>query len=158
MSSIYPNIEIFGVYDRGVPNQERIVLRVNSPTSLNNYFLFLGYSSNQNENTVWPYTDNFLWLTGVNMDVPGWIFVYTGKGTPSISSEKITKQPLQTLYWNKESVVLENFNIFPALSSFGPIEIGNKPNKSLANDTLPPLGGQTTSDFIKALTDRYLDE
>lgn len=156
MSSVHPNIEIFGVYDRGVPNEERIVLRVDGAVALSQYFLFLGYTDGQNGKIIWPYPDNFLWLTDINLNVPSWIFVYTGKGTPCISTERTTNQPLQTLYWNKDSVILDNPNVNPALSTFGLIEIGNKPNKVLETiPVIPPPPPPASAGLDKAYLDLF---
>lgn len=156
MSSVHPNIELFGVYDRGVPNEERIVLRVNAATSLKDYFLVLGYTDGKAGNSIWPANDNFLWLTDINMDVPSWVFVYTGKGKPGISIEKVTNQPLQTLYWNKENVVLDNPNINPALASFGLIEIGNKENKTIVTtpELPPPPAVPNLVEFFKLIAEQ----
>lgn len=133
-----PDIEIFGTYDRGVANKERVVLRVTAPIRLSNYFLFLGYTNPSYPNNVWPINDQFLWLNDTIMQVPGWIFVYTGKGAPSITQETITKQPAQSLYWNKDNVVLTDPNVTPTLACFSTLEIGNKPNKILESSTFPP--------------------
>ena len=141
--SILPSpIEIFGTYDRGVPNQERIVLRVNEPLLLSPYFVFLGIKAPLNLDRVIPIPDQFLWLGETNVQVPGWVFIYTGSGQPTISQESNTKDPIHCLYWNKTSVVFTSDEIVPALAQIGWVELGNKPNKSLADLNRPKPPGE----------------
>lgn len=131
-----PALELFGVYDRGVPNLERIVLRANRAVALGGYFLILGIPT-LNKEDMWPLPDQSLWLGTGQMDVAGWVFVFTGKGTPAVSQETHTKDPLQTLYWNKSEVALANEHVVPALVHLDGIEIGNRPNKSIADIQKP---------------------
>lgn len=126
----YPNLEIFGVYDRGVPNSERVVLRSNSHVDLSQFFIFLGVKVPLRSDMVFPIPDEFLWLGRGIIDPNTWVFVYTGRGEPGITTEITTKEPVKSLYWNKNSVVLDNVEVVPVLSNFGSFLIGNKPNRS----------------------------
>ncbi|ACT50263.1 hypothetical protein [Methylovorus glucosotrophus] len=158
MNTVHNGIEIFGVYDRGVPNKERVVLRVTQTLNLANYFLIVGLA---HENNIWPFNDSFLWLTNIEVVGPAWVFIYTGKGTPRVELEMNTKQPLHALYWGKEKVIFDK-DISPALVSFGPVEIGNKPSKDLSMVLTPPLfptapvtnsSSPKNIDWVKVLND-----
>lgn len=126
-----PDLEIFGVYDRGVPNLERIALRVNQPTNLSTYFLILGIRAPLGVDMVYPIQDQSLWLGSIFIEVPSWIFIYTGNGTTSVSKEIHTGDPVHTLYWKKPNIIFDHNDIVPALFHFDYVEIGNKPNKSI---------------------------
>lgn len=108
-----PPLELFGVYERGVPNRERIVLRVNAPVQLREYGIVLGWDAPGN--TLYPATDNFLWLGPTFIDVASWVFVYTGSGQQTMTQEINSKDPAHVVYWNRSDVILKNPEIKPAL-------------------------------------------
>jgi len=145
-----PNLEIFGVYDRGVPNKERIVLHVNRVTNLAEYFVVLGIRAPLSANLVLPIEDHSLWLGSTYIEVPSWIFIFTGYGKAATSQETHTGQPVHTLYWKKPQVVLTHNDIVPALLHVDSVQIGNKPNKSVA-DILKPQDNPRMSDFSQLL-------
>lgn len=131
MTDIQRPVEIFGIYDRGVPNQERIVLKVNRAVDLTYYALVLGVKAVND--TILPFRDNYFWFGKIEMLIPGWIFVYTGKGTPGISQETYTKEPAHSLYWNRPTVLLSDPDVIPAVFRMTDIHIGNKANKSISD-------------------------
>jgi len=128
-----PNIEIFGVYDRGVPNLERVVLRVSRPTNLAEYLMIMGVRAPLAVDMIYPIADQSLWLGAIVIECPSWVFIFTGTGKAGVSQEKNTGQPLHTLYWNRAHVMLAHNDVVPALVHIDSIDIGNKPNKSLAD-------------------------
>lgn len=144
-----PELEIFGVYDRGVPNLERIVLRANVAVNLRYYAVLLGYKAPYD--TVYPIADQFLWLGAINIEVPSWVFIYTGLGTPGISQEQHTKDPIHALYWNKPQVIFSNADVVPALIRMDHIEIGNKEPR-----TVQSLITKTVRDDIAETIRKYL--
>lgn len=133
MSDLTPDLQIFGVYDRGIPNSERIVLRVNSPVNLGQYILVLGYRGHAGADTVLPIPDQSLWLGSTYIEAPAWVFIFTGNGQPGITHEKNTHEPLHSIYWNKPNIVLTHDDIVPALLHVDFVQIGNKPNMSLTD-------------------------
>ena len=132
-----PDLEIFGVYDRGIPNTERIVIRVNRPTNLAEYFVILGARGPFGMDIIFPMSDQSLWLGATTIDIPAWIFIFTGSGKNGLSLEKHTSEPLHTMYWNKKQVVLTHADIVPAIIHVDHVQIGNYPNKSLDDLTKP---------------------
>ncbi len=127
MTSTSEDIEIFGVYDRGISNQERIVLRVNTTIDLSGLFLVLGFVGGNSN--IFPIKDQFLWLGNVIVDGPGWVFIYTGEGTTRVTREINTNEPLHCIYWNKSTVVLSNEALMPALCNFLNVRIASANNK-----------------------------
>lgn len=126
-------LEIFGVYDRGVPNLERIVLRSTGQADLRSYYMMLGARVPLSSDRILPLPDQCLWL-GERVVAPNsWVFVYTGSGTDIVTTENHTKQPLQAIFWHKPSVVLSNPDVIPFLVTSAYLEIGNRPNKSVAD-------------------------
>jgi hypothetical protein len=156
MTDMLPDIQIFGVYDRGVPNLERVVLRVNRSTNLSQYMLVLGYRGHAGADTVLPIPDQSLWLGSTIIEAPSWIFIYTGSGNAGISQEKQTKEPLHSLYWNKPQVMLTHDDIVPALLHIDYVQIGNKPNLTLA-DTAQQKKDVEVPAFMRML-EQWLEE
>lgn len=145
-----PDLQIFGIYDRGLPNKERIVLRVNQPVNLAEYFLILGFRGSMGANVIVPITDHSLWLGSNFINVPGWVFIFTGSGNAGLSQEMHTKEPVHTLYWNRPQVLLEHNDIIPALIHIDYVDIGNQPNKTLPDLSKKPEN-TALSDFFKLM-------
>lgn len=124
MTISYPALELFGIYDRGIANSERIALRVNSSLEVTNYALIIGFKGAND--SILPAPDQFFWLGRANIGVPGWIFVYTGTGTPTFTLETHTKEPLQAIFWNKPDVVFTDPNITAALIRMEDVQVGLK--------------------------------
>lgn len=114
-------LELFGVYDRALPGKERIVLRVNEPVSLAPFALLIGWQTS--EGGIVPLNDQFFWLGPRDINVPGWVFVYTGSGNEILSTETGTGEPLQALYWGKRSVVFTSPMVIPALIQIADVDI-----------------------------------
>lgn len=147
-----PQLEIFGVYDRGIPNAERIVLRANRAVDLTNYAVLLGFDQN---NSVFPFTDNFLWLGAKTLSVPSWVFIYTGQGKESVSQEIHTKDPVHALYWEKPTIILSNPQIVPVLVQLANVIIGNTPAKTVADLTSPT---PDVTGIIEKAIQKYLED
>lgn len=123
-------LEMYGIYERGVPNAERIVLRAHQPVDLSRYGLILGLTGR--DNSIVPARDNFLWLGNIALGSPGWVFVYTGTGTPGPSIEVHTKEPLQVLYWDKAFAVFTEPSFTAALIQFGEVQNANHAPRKIA--------------------------
>jgi len=127
-----PILDIFGTYDRGVPNAERIVLHANGPINLAEFGIILGLQT-PTGNDAWPLRDQFLWLGSVLIQTPSWVFIYTGKGRYGVSQETHTKEPVHNIYWEKPTTILDNNGVIPILLHLNQILLGNKPNKYIEN-------------------------
>lgn len=73
-------LSLWGVYDRGIPNLERVVIRVQAPVDMASYGLMVGAASGTGG--VLPVRDQFLWFGNGVLNTGDWIFVYTSPGTP----------------------------------------------------------------------------
>lgn len=153
MTLLTVQLQIFGIYDRGVPNSERIVLYANGPINLSLYGLILGVKTPAGD-SIFPIPDQFLWLGNTQLQTPGWVFVFTGPGAQGMSQETITKQPIHVLYWGKTGTVLNDPTVLPALVRFDNIEIGNQPNKDVAQ-LLTPKDKPTQDDFYAELLSHF---
>jgi len=116
------NLELFGVYERGVPNAERIVLRANSIVNLGFYAVGLGAKSENG--MAYPIPDQFLWLGEMYLDKGAWVFIFTGKGTPAVTKEQHTGDPMHVMYWHKDAVVLTHDSVVPMLYRFDGVSVG----------------------------------
>lgn len=118
-------LSIVGVGDAGVANQERVVIRPTEAIDLGGYGLFLGQL--QKNGMVLPLFDQFLWFGDGEISPPSWLVVYTGPGTPQITTMRETGQPAYTVHWGKPYTVFQNPGIVPVLFRFDAIGIGPLP-------------------------------
>lgn len=147
-------LELFGIYDRGVPNRERIVLRAHRPVDLSNYALLLGIRGKHG--SIVPAPDQFQWLGATRVEGPAWVFVYTGPGQPTVTLETTTKEPAHSIYWNKPSVIFTDPQLIAALVYMSPVQIWAK-DKTLAD--LQQQGAEEQRNYyqealLKAIEDR----
>ena len=115
-----PDLELFGIYDRGIPNKERIALKVNARVNTGDYALILGVAGANG--TILPARDQFLWLGRTIVDI-GWVFVFTGPGDPVVTTEVNTKEPMHAIYWGKPNVMFTIPEARAALVRLGPIQV-----------------------------------
>ena len=154
--TVTPDLEMFGVYDRGVATNERVVLRAHTTVDLTYYALMVGITPN-NGQTVYPAQDFFLWLGNTTIEGPAWVFVYTGKGQSSVSREKHTGEPIHSIYWNRPNVLLAEANVFPALIKFGDVQIYSGTNQTIQSAKPPAFDYQKLleelqKEFLKTLS------
>jgi hypothetical protein len=106
-----------GVYGRGIPNEERIVLRPKRRIVLAEYILCLGLKMPAG---VVPLRDNMFWFgEEITVEPPYRIFVYTGPGVRRFTTTKGSSEPALVLHWGKPGVVLESPLIEPVLFYIG---------------------------------------
>jgi hypothetical protein len=106
-------LTVVGVYDRGVPNQERIVIFANLLANLGQYGVMLGLRAAGN--SAVPIRDNLYWF-GDGLINPGdWIFLYTGPGNATVTNLPNAQERLFSLHWGRPQTVLHNVGIVPIL-------------------------------------------
>ena len=104
---------LVGAIERGVPNKERIVLRVAEAVNLGQFGVLLGVRVAPG--LAVPIKDNFFWF-GDGMVAQGdWLFIYTGLGKPQVANVPNSPERIFTLYWGRKQVILQNENIVPIL-------------------------------------------
>ncbi len=106
-------IEMVGVFDRGVPNEERIVLRVVETSNLGCYGLMIGVRLA--DGSAFPIRDNLFWFGDAGMSVGDWLFVYTGPGQATVSELPNTQERLYSVHWGRRETILADPNIVPIL-------------------------------------------
>ena len=122
-------IELFGVVDRGIAGQERIVMRINSSINIGEYGIILGMSQGSPGVAV-PIYDHFFWF-GVGTVTPTqWIHLYTGEGIPDKGVGSVSKEDIFNVYWGKEKTIFDLKTTVPILIRIGAV-IVEKTNKTL---------------------------
>lgn len=111
-----PELLLYGAIDRGIPNQERIVLRTQVYLNLASYGLLL---TAQQNNVGTPYPDNFFWFGETILDPNTWVYVYTGAGIPRMTKTLITNEPAYVIHWNRTGVIFTQAFVQPTLIRIG---------------------------------------
>jgi hypothetical protein len=127
-------IELINVADRGVANQERIIMRVGwLPVQIAQFSVILGY---QPFEAAEPMRDSFLWLGEAWLDARTWIFVYTGPGDTAYSKRIGTEEPAYVVHWNRP-VLFSDPNVVPILVKLTEATIGRRPGRQLELPSVP---------------------
>jgi len=109
-------LDYWGVYDRGVPNKERIIFKPRVRVNLTSFMIVTGIQKPENGvNALQPFYDNAFWFPDVVIDPPTWVFIFTGPGTPTVSTEQYTGAPLHVLYWGRKATIFTTPNIVPVI-------------------------------------------
>lgn len=121
-----PELLLFDVADRGIPNSERVQIRVEQTTDMGRYGIMVGYANNSGF-TV-PFQDNLYWF-GDGLVHPGdWILVYTGSGEPR--TDNWTQPPgskVYSIHWGRSKTMFANSQMIPILFRTDAAVIGNPP-------------------------------
>lgn len=105
-------LKIVGVFDRAVPNKERVVITIEDTVNMGRYGLMLGVRAGNG--TAVPIHDNMLWFGDGVVNKGDWLFVYTGPGNP-VSSASLGSSKIYSVYWQKTQTVLASPDIVPIL-------------------------------------------
>lgn len=113
-------LAFIGIYDRGVPNRERIVLRPTRRIALAEYIVALGLKAPGG--LVRPLPNNLFWFSDeITIEPPYWIFLYTGPGERLFTTLQATKDPALVLHWGRATTLLQNPEIEPVVLQLGGI-------------------------------------
>ena len=127
--NLITELSIVGVFDRGVPNQERIVIRVNEPVNLGQYGIMIGIRAWSGFGI--PIRDNFLWFGDGIVNRGDWIFIYTGPGKAQTTPLPNTQERLFSIHWGRQNTFLNSNDLVPILFRVDavqvPLENGNPP-------------------------------
>jgi hypothetical protein len=111
--NLITELTVIGVYDRAVPNQERIVLHVNETVNLGQYGLMIGVRGW--DGFAFPIRDNLLWFGDAMMNKGDWIFVYTGPGEAKMTGLPNTQERLYSIHWGRKYTILDTQDLVPIL-------------------------------------------
>ena len=129
-------LRVVGVYQRGDPNQERIVLQVNETVNMGQFGFMLGVRSLGR--MAHPINDNMYWFGDGYAYEGDWIFVYTGRGEARTTELPNVTHKLYTLHWGREKTILDDPGVVPILFRVDAVYV---PEEPLA---LPNAEGQET--------------
>lgn len=114
---------LVGVYERGIPNKERIVFRAASAVEMGRFGIFLGVKTAPGQ--ALPIRDNFFWFGNGFVNMGDWVFVYTGPGTPRVAQLPNANEKLYTVFWGRNQVILHEPNVVPILVRMDAVTVDN---------------------------------
>lgn len=133
LNSIY-ELRINEVRDRGIPNKECIILRINTPINIGQFGIILGVKGPNTHAT--PIRDNFFWFGEADLNQGDWIFLYTGPGASRQNQLPNTNQFIYSIHWGRKETILHDGNVVPILFKLDSIQVGSAPNNlALPNKT-----------------------
>lgn len=114
-------LAIIGVFDRGIPNKERIVLCANESLELAPYGLMLGIRGS--DGFAVPIRDNLLWFGNGLINKGDWIFVYSGPGEPKVTEVPNNTEKMYSVHWGRKKVILSSSEVVPILFRMDAVRI-----------------------------------
>lgn len=117
------SLEIFGPHDRGVPNQERIVLHPRDYVNLGLFGVLLLRESDDGKRT--PCLDQIFWFGNYLVGPPIHVFLYTGPGQFRTTTVAGTSTPAWVFHWGKPTTIFADSRITPALVRFDAVSHGD---------------------------------
>lgn len=125
-------LSILGVYDRGTPNQERIVIAIRETVNMGQYGLMLGVRAG--EGTAMPIRDNLLWFGDGIVNKGDWLFVYTGPGEARVSTIQNSTEKIYSVHWGRTQTIFASPDMSPILFRVDAVNVAADPIN------LPQLG------------------
>ena len=123
-------LSIFGVFDRGVPNKERIAVIANETINLGQYGIMIGLRAQGD--SAFPIRDNLLWFGDGVINKGDILYIYTGPGEPKTTYLPNNQEILYTIHWGRNTTILHNQDFVPILFRVDAVQI------PLDNNVLPP--------------------
>lgn len=115
MQGSLDELALWGVYDRGVPNNERVVIRVAEHVDMASYALVTGTHSLSGNGGVIPLANNFFWFGNGVLKPGDWIFVYSSPGAARVVDHEGTDDKMYVLHWGKTQTIFHVPTIVPIL-------------------------------------------
>jgi hypothetical protein len=149
-------LTLFDVSDRGVPNQERIVLKVTQRIRLAEFAVSLAFKG---PNGFSPIVDRFYWFSDEAWVEPGyWIYLYTGPGEVRRTQVAGTGEPAIVFHWGHSDTLLHRPEIEPMVFKLGGILTSSIDFwRTIRNLPPTPTAGtafsSVTNDFLKLLAE-----
>ncbi len=113
-------LSVSGVSDRGIPNKERILVRVHELTELRYYGIAL--AKLLPEGGVIPYDNFFYFFEQCEAEKDSWLVLYTGVGERRDTQLPTTLEKAYSMHWGFDGVVLTNPTVVPVLFRFSGID------------------------------------
>jgi hypothetical protein len=116
-------LNVVGVYDRGVPGQERIVIRVGQTVNLGQYGVMLGIRGT--DGAAFPVRDNLFWFGDGLVFEGDWLFIYTGPGQARATTVPNTSETLYSIHWGRPTTILNAKELVPILFRVDAVQVMN---------------------------------
>jgi len=116
-----PELTVSGVYDRGVPNQERVVLYANQTLNLGQYGVMIGVRATGN--SAFPVRDNLLWFGDGIVNKGDWTFIYTGPGEPKTTVLPNNEERIYSIHWGRDQTIFQHPDIVPILFRVDAVQV-----------------------------------
>lgn len=114
-------LSIVGVYDRGIPNKERIVLFAKVSVNVGQFGVMLGIRGEGR--TATPIRDNLLWFGDGWVNPGDWIFIYTGPGVLRASTLPNSTARVISTHWGRSTTVLHDQRVVPILFKIESVQV-----------------------------------
>jgi hypothetical protein len=118
-------LKLFDVFDRGVPNKERLVLRAITPIDGSRFGIMVGLLLGSG-NAI-PLFDNLFWLGNGTVNTDEWILIFTSAGTATTYIDEPSNSRVHQLYWGRKKVIFHNPDLVPMLFHVPRVVIGSAP-------------------------------
>jgi hypothetical protein len=102
-----PELTLVGVFDRGVPNRERIVLKAETTIEVGNYAVVLGIRYLHTGVFV-PIQDAMFWFGSGAAVANDWLFLFTGSGTFNSIPNADGTGKIYLSYWGREHTLFHD--------------------------------------------------
>jgi hypothetical protein len=126
-------LTVVGVHERGIPNQERIVILVNQPVNLGQYGLMIAIKGSPGEG--FPIKDNLLWFGNGMVSEGDWLFVYTGPGQAKASDIPNAQSKLYSIHWGRTTTILQDKELVPILFRMDAVQVLIESSNLLPSET-----------------------
>lgn len=120
-----PELELYPVDDRGVPNSERVAIYVRESVDMGRFGIMVGHKTN--DGGAAPFQDNLFWFGTGTVNPGDWLIIYTGKGEIKSIDGKRLGTKIHTVHWGKDMTVFANTNIVPILFRMDAVSVGKSP-------------------------------
>ena len=132
-------LQIIGIYDRGVANQERIAIQAKQSLNLGQYGIMLGGKNISGQ--MIPYNDNLFWFGDGVVQQGDWLYIYTGPGKARVNDIPGQSEKIYTIHWGKGSTILALSDITPILFRVSAIKTAQPPMNLPQNTQRKILNG-----------------
>jgi hypothetical protein len=120
-------LRLVGVFDRGVPFKERVVIQVLQTVDLGLFSVLAGMRTAETGDLVVPMRDHVFWFGSALVNLNDWLFLYTGHGEPAVFPDAQTGGQLYTCYWNRSQTIFHDPQVVPTVVRFGGILVERRP-------------------------------
>ena|ERR1700722_3016835 len=120
-------LQLLGVFERGIPNKEHVIIRPTIPLEMGSYALMVGARTLPPDDLVIPVRDFLFWFGTAILQSVDWIFVYTGHGTPIRIPTADSSGHIYICYWNHSQTIFHDPQYVPLLVRMNGVRFEPRP-------------------------------